>query len=113
MSLIYRVVKPYRSAYPDPLVFSKGQVVTTSARQTDWPGWVWCTTASGDSRWVPDIFLEQIGKQAVMRRDYNPIELSVQVDELLTACEQVNGWAWCINIHHQQGWVPLECLLKA
>jgi Variant SH3 domain len=113
MSLIYRVVKPYRSAYPDPLVFSKGQVVTTSARQTDWPGWVWCTTASGDSRWVPDIFLEQTGKQAVMRRDYNPIELSVQVDELLTACEQVNGWARCINIHHQQGWVPLACLIKA
>ncbi len=109
----YRVVKPYQSAYPNPIILKQGETVTTSTRQTDWPGWVWCTTASGESRWVPDVYLEQPGRQAVMRCDYNPIELSVQVDELLTVCEQVNGWAWCININHQQGWVPLECLLKA
>ncbi|MCD4672974.1 MAG: hypothetical protein K8R77_09955 [Anaerolineaceae bacterium] len=111
-SLTYRVIKPYQSAYPDPLVFHCGEVLTTSARETDWPGWVWCTNTAGQSRWVPDVYLQLSENQAIMRRDYNPLELSVQIDEMLIAYEHVNGWAWCININNQQGWVPLECLLE-
>lgn len=109
----YHVIKPYQSAYPDPIILKEGVVLTTSTRETDWPGWIWCTTASGESRWVPDKYLKRSKGQTVMCHDYNPLELSVQVDELLTAYEHINGWAWCVNINHQQGWVPLECLLEA
>ena len=111
---IHRVTQPYQSAYPDPIILKQGETLTTSDRQTDWPGWIWCTAASGESRWVPDAFLEiNISPdQAVMRRDYNPIELSVQPGELLTAIETVNGWAWCKNAAGQSGWVPLECLVS-
>lgn len=112
MSSTYRVTKPYQSAYPDPLVFHCGEVLTTSTRETDWPGWIWCTTANGESRWVPDVYLQLSEDQAVMRRDYNPLELSVQPGELLTASDHVNGWAWCANAGGRQGWVPLECLQK-
>jgi hypothetical protein len=111
MSPTYRVVKPYQSAYPDPIIFCKGEPLTTSNRQTDWPSWFWCTTANSESRWVPDVYIEEIKGQRVMRCDYNPMELSVQSGELLTLTgDAVNGWAWCTNAANQQGWVPLECL---
>ena len=108
---IHRVTQPYQSAYPDPIILKGGETLTRSSkRQTDWPGWIWCTAASGESRWVPDAFVDIFPGQAVMRRDYNPIELSVQPGDLLTAIETVNGWAWCTNATGQHGWVPLECL---
>jgi len=113
MTSTFRVIKAYKSAYPDPIIFKKGDILSTSPRESDWPGWLWCETTNGESRWVPDAYVNQSDGQTVMRHDYNPLELSVQVDELLTAYEQVNGWAWCINTNKQQGWVPLDCLLVA
>jgi hypothetical protein len=110
MKPTHLVVQPYQSAYPDPIILNKGETLTTSDRQADWPGWIWCTTASGDSRWVPDVFLDLLEGLAVLRRDYNPVELSVHPGEQLTAQELVNGWAWCTNQVGQQGWVPLDSL---
>ena len=107
---IHRVTQPYQSAYPDPIILKQGETLTTSDRQTDWPGWIWCTTASGESRWVPDAFVNVSPGQATMRRDYNPIELNVQPGDRLTAIETINGWAWCADAARQQGWVPQECL---
>lgn len=38
-------------------------------RETDWPGWIWCTNDSGKSTWVPESWVQIDGDSCVLRRD--------------------------------------------
>jgi hypothetical protein len=104
---ICRVVADYQSPYTNPLVFNTGEELATSERESEWNGWVWCTNQAGESRWVPEAYVECRGSTCVMLCDYEATELSVRVGEVLTIVgKEESGWIWCMNQAGQSGWVP-------
>ena len=109
---IYRVIKAYESDYTEPWHMIKGEILNIGERDSEWDGWVWCTNRNGESRWVPESFVERKEDTCTALRDYESTELCVQVGEVLSAGEEESGWAWCTNKAEQSGWVPVESLEK-
>ncbi len=105
---IGRVIKAYQAAYPDPLIVKSGEKLIIGEKESEWPGWVWCTNARGKSGWVPKEYLESYGGFERARCDYDATELTVVAGERLSIHKIESGWAWCENEYHQSGWVPLE-----
>jgi len=106
----YRVVKSYESPYTEPLTLPKGERLRWEPRECEWPGWIWCTTAGGASRWVPESWVEQEGEFCALQRDYTATELSVEEGETVTVESEESGWGWATNESGGSGWVPSEHL---
>ncbi len=105
-----RVVKAYQSDYTEPWYMVVGERLQIGERDSDWEGWVWCTNSDGQSRWVPENFIEPHGDSCTALRDYESTELNVQIGEVLKMGETESGWTWCTKVDGQSGWVPLACL---
>jgi hypothetical protein len=105
-----RVVSEYRSAYPEPFVVLPGEELTAGEKDSEWPGWVWCTNRDGESRWVPEAYVQRQGQICIALRAYDATELTVRAGEDLIAGEEASGWIWCTNREGQSGWVPAEHL---
>lgn len=104
----YRVVKDYRSPYPDPIVFQRGEKVKVCqefAEYPDWKNWVWCEGKDGKKAWVPKQYLDGDG---ILNRDYDAMELSVQTGEILVVHEIVNGFGMAERPNGTKGWVPMK-----
>lgn len=102
-----RVIVDYQAPYADPIAAEQGDEVTIdSSRTTEWQGWVWCTNRAGKSGWVPETYLERHGDTSTMRCDYNAIELTIKVGEILTCHKSESGFLWVTNQEGQNGWVP-------
>lgn len=110
------VVKDYQSDYTAPWTMTEGERLLIGERDSEWDGWLWCTNAEGESRWVPESFLERRGDKCIALRDYEATELNVKVGEVVWMGVVESGWAWCIMSTNQtdqpsqQGWLPLACL---
>jgi len=111
-----QVIKDYQSDYTDPWFMTEGEQLKMGDRESEWDGWAWCTNSEGESRWVPESFLERRGNKCIALRDYESTELSVQIGEVVLMGTVESGWAWCIQTSDQadqptlQGWVPMKCL---
>jgi uncharacterized protein YgiM (DUF1202 family) len=103
-----RVIKTYQTSFPDPLILKAGDKLDLSDRQSDWPGWIWCTTLVGKSGWVPTAYVEPMGQLGLARRDYDATELSAKTGEELTVSHEESGWLWCTNRQGRSGWIPVE-----
>lgn len=103
-----RVLTAYQTVYHDPLELQPGETVTVGRRDTQWPGFLWCTNAAGKGGWVPDSYLDIRGETGVAIRDYTARELSAEVGEELTLHFEESGWFWCANRRGQSGWIPAE-----
>jgi uncharacterized protein YgiM (DUF1202 family) len=99
----FQVVADYESPYTEPFYLKAGEQVQVGRRDDEWVGWVWCTNAGGESRWVPAAYLGGAGH---VLRDYESTELEVTVGEMVTAVHEESGWLWCTNQSGQQGWLP-------
>jgi hypothetical protein len=107
--LIARVVADYESAYPDPFFVRKGDSLIIGSKVSPWPGWLWCTTPDGESRWLPKSYLKINGEIGTVLYDYSAVELTVRIGEQLIIIKEAEGWYWCENSRGQTGWVPGEC----
>lgn len=106
-----RVLQEYRSAYPNPITFEKGDRVHLGAVDNDYPGWVRVTTECGNEGWAPLRYLERFDTTvAVATTTYSAQELTAKPGELVEVLKQVDGWVWCINIRGQCGWLPRAVL---
>ena len=103
-----RVIEEYKSPYTDPLIMNKGEILSIEEKETEWAGWIWCTNKMGESRWVPENYLEIDGNKAKINRDYNATELYVNVGEELIIQEEEAEWYWVINQQGKNGWVPIK-----
>ena len=110
MSERYRVVMSYESPYTEPLTLRKGERLRWEPRECEWPGWMWCTTEGGETRWVPESWVENEGENCVLLRDYTATELSVEEGGTVTVLLMESGWGWATKESDQSGWVPLEYL---
>ena len=109
----YRVIADYQSPYPDPIIFRKGEAVTIGKEFTDdpdWKDWVWCEGQNDNQAWVPKQYLEIEADQGIFITDYNALELSVVVGEVLKLYESVNGFGMVEKQNGARGWVPLKNL---
>jgi uncharacterized protein YgiM (DUF1202 family) len=102
----YRVIAGYESPYTAPFFLKKGETVQIGRRDDEWPGWVWCTNAAGESRWTPESYVRGDGPVGQVVRDYEATELAVKVGEVVTAVLEESGWLWCTNQSGQSGWIP-------
>ena len=104
-----RVVKPYQRPYPNPLAVSAGdEVVPDFERETTIEGWVWCTAGDGRTGWTPQGWLVQDGDTWRIDRDYNSIELTIEVGEKLEVTAEESRFFWATNGRGESGWVPSE-----
>ena len=109
----YRVIADYQSPYPNPILFHKGEIVNVGKEFTedpDWMDWVWCKGERENKAWVPKQYLEIKAERGVFVTDYNALELSVAVGEVLTVYEMVNGFGMAEKPNGARGWVPLKNL---
>jgi hypothetical protein len=109
----YRVVKDYRSPYPDPIRFRKGEKVKIGQEfkdDPDWKNWIWCEGNRDNKAWVPREYIDIAGTSGMVNRDYDAMELSVQIGEELLVHEIVNGFGMSEKANGARGWVPIRNL---
>ena len=113
MDVRYRVIQEHVRSYDKPLKLSAGERVMVNRRDTKWVSWFWCTNLLGISGWVPESILGyRDASSAVVTVNYNSIELTVASGELVVGCHSFEGWIWCKKGPNEEGWVPLENLLR-
>jgi hypothetical protein len=105
-----RVIEEYKAAYPDPLKFSKGDILKIEKKESEWGDWIWCINKLGNGRWIPENYLEIREDYCEVLLDYEATELSVQVGDQLEIKKVESDWIWAINNEGKQGWVPLKCV---
>jgi len=103
-----RVIQRYQTEYTDPIVVSKGEVLTLGGRDTQWVGWIWCWNGAGKGGWVAERYLELAEATGTMLRDYDAHELNVNTGEELEILDEESGWLWCRNSAQHEGWIPAE-----
>lgn len=110
----YRVMRAYRSEFPEPLLVRKGDRLRFERRPTNWAGWLYCVTESGASGWVPENWtVAESETTCRMNRDYVARELNVDPGDTFESELEESGWAWGRSSHDELGWVPMENLEPA
>jgi hypothetical protein len=109
---LYVVTKPHTPESPKTLQASAGDWLTFERRQTEWAGWIWCSSPDNRQAWVPENWVTIEGDVCCLRRDYDSTELAIQPGETLVVEEIESGWAWGMTDRGDWGWVPLTCLRK-
>ncbi len=110
------VLADYRSQYPDPIAFRRGQAVRLGERDREWPAFVWATAEDGRAGWAPLDWLRPLGPagdgtpRAQALRDYDARELDVVAGQALRLVHALGGWWWAQREDGAQGWVPARHL---
>lgn len=114
----YKVIKPHRSEFPNPITFSKGDTLSVGEKyegDEDWEDWYYCETTSQIAGWVPKQIIRWISDgEGEALEDYTAKEMDVDEGDVLTGARVLNGWVWCQNhASKEEGWVPMENLVRA
>lgn len=104
--------KPHQPESVPPLMMQEGDLLQCERRNTEWDGWLWCTSDVGITAWVPEAYLLDLPDTCKYRalRDYTSFELPVALGEEVTILYEVASWAWVRTSAGGEGWVPLENL---
>ena len=108
----HRVTEAHRPEPGARLSVRAGDLLAFERRETEWPGWIWCTDSAGRQAWVPERWVEIKGAQCRMRRAYDSRELSVRPGDQVEVLETESGWARVRTRPDEVGWVPLRCLSR-
>ena len=107
-----RVIKQHKASFDYNVEFRKGDSVIVGKEDTEMPGWFWCENHEGVWSWIPIDYLEIVGSKGTLTRDYDTLELSVEVDEILDYITSVKYWTLCRTSDGNKGWVPTKNLEK-
>ncbi|MCJ7622250.1 MAG: SH3 domain-containing protein [Anaerolineaceae bacterium] len=105
-----RVTHAHRGSAQESILMAAGDCLQIENRETDMQGWLWCMDQKGIGSWVPEAYLQVEGDTGISRCDYDAVELTVEVGEMLKVIEEESGWVWCENTAGKQGWVPADCV---
>ena len=109
-----RAVAAWEPSDRAPIVLGVADTVTVGRRDTDWPGFVWCTDSAGVAGWVPEELLATIGTgRAEATENYSAVELAVQPGSEVVGHRVIAGWRWCVAHDGAEGWVPERVLSAA
>lgn len=98
----------YKAVYQIVIDARAGELIQVGPRDTDYPGWLWCTDQTGTSSWVPEAYLSLEGEHGRLVRDYSALELTAAAGERLSVVEEESGWYLCETEAGQRGWIPIE-----
>lgn len=106
------VLENYEICYPDPLILQVGETVEVLREETkpEWKGYFYCRDSQGKEGWISDSYLNREGQMATLKTAYNATELNAMKGEEVRVLHEDNGWCWCRNKHHSEGWLPQEIL---
>jgi hypothetical protein len=104
------VIKAYTRSSENPMIARSGALLTPIRRDPDWPGWVFCVDENGVEAWVPEEWLITEKQQTRLIKDYNSIELTLQLGEHLVLHAEESGWYWASRANGETGWVPANCV---
>ena len=109
---IVSVIKKHTSEFSIPLTIMKDDTIEGERRETEWGGWLWCKNDVDIFGWVPEPYLKKLpeDRKYIALRDYNAIELSVDIGQELMVLDEASSWAWVRTSQGDEGWVPLENL---
>ena len=106
-----RIVRDYRTQYANPIKFAQGELVTLGERDTEWPAFIWTTTADGNAGWASFDWLKPLDDgRAEALRGYSAQELDVGAGDEVALHHEIGGWWWCESAEGCFGWVPAEHL---
>jgi uncharacterized protein YgiM (DUF1202 family) len=103
-----KVVKEHEASFPYSMIVRAGDTVNVGEEDEDIPGWFWCTDEGGVSAWIPGSFLQREDGGAKMLVDYNSMEHTATLGEVLEFIKEAGGWIWCTNSSGKRGWVPSD-----
>lgn len=94
-----------------PLRLEVGERVTVGERDSQWPEFVFVTSAHG-SGWVPARHLSAPPGPATVQTAYDTTELPTRANDVLevVAEDLTSGWLWCRSADARAGWVPINTL---
>lgn len=104
-----RVTTSHSARAGVPLRLTAGQEVTVGRRDDEWPAWVWCETADGNSGWVPEAYLAREAPEfdrASALHDYDATELNAAEGAVLEVVAEEGGWLRCRTDDGHTGWIP-------
>lgn len=104
------VVRAYHPTNESALVANAGDILRPLRREAEWPGWIWCADEKGVEAWAPERWLRYTGGRAVLIRDYNSFELSLQPGMRLTVLDEESGWVLAALPGGDIGWAPVDCV---
>ena len=114
-----RVIEKH-DGYKEFPLFKKGAVVNNLKTDDEFPAsaeliwgdgsvqhWLSCTI-DGHEFYVPDIYVID----GVLARDYNPTELIVQKNQIVTLIDLVFEWVYVKDEAGQHGWLPASKVIS-
>lgn len=106
-----RVLSRHEVPERPPIQLAVGEPVMVGEPDTEWPEFVFVTSATG-SGWVPARHLSAAAGPAVVEIAYDTTELTVGADQQVTVVERddTSGWWWCRDDAGSEGWVPMAVL---
>ncbi len=104
--MLARITTAYQAAYDWSMEARAGEKLALGKRDTEFPGWIWCSHSKGLSGWVPEAYLRVEGDQGILLQDYTTKELSVQPGEFLQIRKSESGWVFASKTNGETGWVP-------
>ncbi len=102
-----RAVLPYRRPYEAPFRAAAGTAVDPDPTQeTDIEGWVWASDPEGRGGWVPLAWLDRSRQPWRLTRDFDALELSVEVGEEVAIHFAESGFVMATAPSGETGWLP-------
>ncbi|MFH1686675.1 MAG: SH3 domain-containing protein [bacterium] len=106
-----KVITAYRTPYPKGFRISQNTTVTLTDRECEYPGWIWCRVIGNHAGWIPESYLQSTtDDQAILIRDYDSTELSVDQGAVVSVLWIERHWAWCRTADNAEGWLPMKTL---
>lgn len=100
-------ISPHTSDYPTPISFVPGDRLLLGKRDSEYPGWVWVTTSSGEEGWAPEVYIApNSSNEGIALEPYTAKELNTVPGESLISHRELSDWLWVENKHGECGWVP-------
>ena len=75
-----------------------------------WQDWIRCLADDGREAWVPIQFLNITEQSGTLLKEYDALELSLTVDDVIRVSDIVNGFGMAHKHNGEQGWVPMNHL---
>lgn len=115
-----KIIKPHNPEQPATRELESGQRLKFERRPTEWEGWLWCEAEDGYACWVPESWVtitQDPGDSGgagwcFLKRDYDPVELTVNPGDEMDVKFEESGWVWGRISDGRKGWVPSECVDK-
>lgn len=96
-----------------PVKLTASEIVTVTAPDRVWPGWLATKTSSERKVHIPSEFLAINGDSATLLEAFDSTDLCVKRGDKILSLREIHEWHWCENLTNgETGWLA-SYLLKS